>query len=53
MKVILKELRETFVCLKNIRLSELYKTEKKIMNWFSRFFGIQSIESAKRNLQTN
>jgi len=32
MKVILKELRETFVCLKIIHLCKLYKTEKKIMS---------------------
>ena len=31
MKVILKELRETFVCLKIIHLSKLYKTENKII----------------------
>lgn len=31
MKVILKELRETFVCLKIIRRSKLYKTENKII----------------------
>ena len=31
MKVILKELRETFVCLKIIHVSKLYKTEEKII----------------------
>ena len=31
MKVILKELRETFVCLKIIHRSKLYKTEEKII----------------------
>lgn len=31
MKVILKELRETFVCLKIIHRSKLYKTDKKIV----------------------
>ena len=31
MKVILKEMRETFVCLKIIHRSKLYKTEEKII----------------------
>jgi four helix bundle protein len=31
MKVILKELREAFVCLKIIHVSKLYKTEEKII----------------------
>jgi len=31
MKVILKELRETFICLKIIQLSKLYKSEEKII----------------------
>ena len=31
MKVILKELRETFVCLKIIHRSKLYKTEERII----------------------
>ena len=31
MKVVLKELRETYVCLKIIHLSKLYKTESKII----------------------
>ena len=30
MKVVLKELRETFICLKIIRRTKLYKTEAKI-----------------------
>ncbi len=32
MKVVLKELRETFVCLKIIHKANLYKTEAKIKN---------------------
>ncbi len=31
MKLILKELRETFVCLKIIHRNKLYKTEEKII----------------------
>ncbi len=31
MKVVLKELRETFICLKIIHKSKLYKTESKII----------------------
>ena len=31
-KIVLKELRETYVCLKIIRRSKLYKIEKKILD---------------------
>ncbi|MBE9510813.1 MAG: four helix bundle protein, partial [Bacteroidetes bacterium] len=57
MKVILKELRETFVCLKIIHLSKLYKTEKKIIkakkenNELISIF-VKSIETTKNNLQS-
>ena len=32
MKVILKELRETFICLKIVHRSKLYETEEKIIS---------------------
>ena len=31
-KIVLKELRETFICLKIIKRAKLYGTEKKIIN---------------------
>ncbi len=54
MKVILKELRETFVCLKIIYRSKLYKTESKIIkakkenNELISIF-VKSIETAQKN----
>ena len=57
MKIILKELRETFVCLKMIHLSKLYKTENKIIkakkenNELISIF-VKSIETAQKNLQS-
>ena len=57
MKVILKELRETFICLKIIHLSKLYKTENKIIkakkenNELISIF-VKSIETAQKNLQS-
>ena len=54
MKVILKELRETFVCLKIIHRSKLYKNEEKIIkakkesNELISIF-VKSIETAQRN----
>ena len=57
MKVILKELRETFVCLKIIHQSKLYKIENKIIkakkenNELISIF-VKSIETAKKNLQS-
>ncbi|PLW98544.1 MAG: four helix bundle protein [Marinilabiliales bacterium] len=54
MKVILKELRETFVCLKIIQRSKLYKTEEKINrasmenNELISIF-VKSIETAQKN----
>ena len=56
MKVILKELRETFVCLKIIHQCKLYKAENKIIeaekenNELISIF-VKSIDTAKRNLQ--
>jgi four helix bundle protein len=57
MKVILKELRETFVCLKIIHRSKLYRTESKIItakkenNELISIF-VKSIETANNNLQS-
>jgi len=54
MKVILKELRETFVCLKIIHVSKLYKTEEKIIkakkenNELISIF-VKSIDTAQKN----
>ena len=54
MKVILKELRETFVCLKIIHRSKLNKTEEKIIkakkenNELISIF-VKSIETAQKN----
>ena len=54
MKVILKELRETFICLKIIHRSKLYKTETKIIkakkenNELISIF-VKSIETAQKN----
>ena len=56
MKVVLKELRESFVCLKIIHRTELYKTEKKIEkslkenNELISIF-VKSIETAQTNLK--
>ena len=57
MKVILKELRETFVCLKIIHLSKLYKIEGKIIkakkenNELISIF-VKSINTAQKNQQS-
>jgi len=54
MKVILKELRETLVCLKIIHRSKLFKTEEKIIkakkenNELISIF-VKSIETAQKN----
>ena len=55
MKVVLKELRETFVCLKIIHKAKLYKTEAKIEsakkenNELISIF-VKSIDTAQKNL---
>ena len=57
MKVILKELRETFVCMKIIHRSKLCKTKNKIIkakkenNELISIF-VKSIETAQKNLQS-
>ncbi|HCK99241.1 MAG TPA: four helix bundle protein [Candidatus Marinimicrobia bacterium] len=56
MKVVLKELRETFICLKIIQKAKLYKTEAKIEkakkenNELISIF-VKSIETAQNNLK--
>jgi len=55
-KIVLKELRETLVCLKIILRSELYKTESKIINALKEndelvSIFVKSIETAQRNLK--
>ena len=56
MKVVLKELRETFVCLKLIDISKLYKTESNIIkakqenNELISIF-VKSIETTRKNLK--
>ncbi len=57
MKIVLKELRETFVCLKIIQIAKLYRKLEKIEKAktenneliFPRI-GIKSIETAQNNL---
>ena len=55
MKVVLKELRETFVCLKIIHRTKLYKSEKKIQkalkenNELISIF-VKSVETAQKNI---
>lgn len=57
MKVILKELRETFVCLKLINLSKVYKIQNHILsaskenNELISIF-VKSIETAQKNQQS-
>jgi len=54
-KVVLKELRETFVCLKIIQRAKLYKSEKKIQtslkenNELISIF-VKSVATAQRNI---
>ena len=54
MKIILKELRETFICLRIIQRSKLYETEDKIIkskkenNELISIF-VKSIETAQKN----
>ena len=55
-KVVLKELRESFVCLKIIYRSNLYKSEEKMklaMNENNELISIfvKSVETAQKNLQ--
>ncbi|MDH3322703.1 MAG: four helix bundle protein [Flavobacteriaceae bacterium] len=56
MKIVLKELRETFICLKIIHRTNLFKTESKILNaknenneLISIF--VKSIETAQNNMK--
>ncbi|MDO9255587.1 MAG: four helix bundle protein [Bacteroidales bacterium] len=53
-KIVLKELRESFICLKIIHRSKLYKTEEKILfalkesNELISIF-VKSVETAQKN----
>ena len=55
-KIVLKELRESFICLKIIHRSKLYKTEEKILfslkesNELISIF-VKSVETAQKNSQ--
>jgi len=55
-KIVLKELRETFVCLKIIHLTKLYKSEDKLQfalkendELISIF--VKSVETAQKNME--
>ena len=55
MQIVLKELRETFICLKIIHRVKLYKSENKILEALSEnneliSIFVKSIETAKNNL---
>lgn len=56
MKVVLKELRETYVCLKIILRTKLYKIEKKIKDTLKEndeliSIFVKSIETAQNNMK--
>ena len=56
-KIVLKELRETFVCLKIIFRTKLYKSGEKIkkgMNESNELISIfeKSVETAQKNMET-
>jgi len=56
MKIVLKELRETFICLKIIHRTSLFKTESKIIkaknenNELISIF-VKSVETAQKNMK--
>jgi len=56
MKIVLKELRETFICLKIIHRTNLFKTETKIIkaknenNELISIF-VKSVETAQKNMK--
>jgi len=56
LKIVVKELRETYICLKIIHKAKLYKNEEKILkatkecNELISIF-VKSIETAKQNLK--
>jgi four helix bundle protein len=54
-KIVLKELRETFVCLKIIHKTKLFKTEHKVINAMKEndeliSIFVKSVETAQKNL---
>ena len=55
-KVVLKELRETFVCLKIINRTKLFKSEKKMQEALKEndeliSIFVKSVETAQKNMQ--
>ena len=55
-KVVLKELRETFICLKIIQRTKLYKSEKKMQKALKEddeliSIFVKSVETAQRNME--
>ena len=55
-KVVLKELRETFICLKIIQRINLYKSEKKMQKALKEndeliSIFVKSVETAQRNME--
>ncbi len=57
-KVVLKELRETFVCLKLIHRTQLYKTEDKLQKALKEndeliSIFVKSAETAQKNIERN
>ena len=55
-KVVLKELRETFVCLKIIHRTKLYKSEKKMQTALKEndeliSIFVKSVETAQKNME--
>ena len=56
-KVVLKELRETSVCLKIIQRAKLYKSEKKVQSSLKEndeliSIFVKSVETAQRNMES-
>jgi len=56
MQISLKELRETFICLKIVFKAELYRTEEKIQKALKEndeliSIFVKSVETAKKNLE--
>ena len=55
-KVVLKELRETFICLKIIHRTKLYKSEKKMQTALKEndeliSIFVKSVETAQKNME--
>ena len=55
-KIVLKELRESFICLKIIHRTKLYKSEDKLQNAMKEndeliSIFVKSVETAQRNIE--